>query len=163
ELVHHDGDLRRVGGKNVTQQRRFAAAERAGDQCDGRARSHGRITVHRSLIILYPFTFPIGVKRATGLLMPASSVAAITSSMSLPVHLRYGVPASRCCARRRKPCASPDLRRCGRTLVKKLHECGAESPVGSRTTCSVRISSLRNNRDLPANRAGRTPTRGPKF
>jgi hypothetical protein len=31
----------------------------------------------------HPFTFPIGVNRATGLLIPASSVAAITSLMSL--------------------------------------------------------------------------------
>jgi hypothetical protein len=33
--------------------------------------------------LLHPFTFPIGVNRATGLLIPANSVAAITSSMSL--------------------------------------------------------------------------------
>jgi len=37
-----------VCGKNVTQQRRFAAAERAGDQCDGRAKhvenDEGRMT-----------------------------------------------------------------------------------------------------------------------
>src|SRR6476619_7525323 len=32
---------------------------------------------------LHPFTFPIGVNRATGLLIPANSVAAITSSISL--------------------------------------------------------------------------------
>jgi len=31
----------------------------------------------------YPFTFPIGVNRTTGLLIPANSVASITSSMSL--------------------------------------------------------------------------------
>ena len=33
--------------------------------------------------LIYPFTFPIGVNRATGLLIPANSVAAITSSISL--------------------------------------------------------------------------------
>jgi len=31
----------------------------------------------------HPFTLPIGVNRATGLLIPAISVAAITSSISL--------------------------------------------------------------------------------
>ena len=33
--------------------------------------------------LTYPFTFPIGVNRATGLLNPANSVAATTSSMFL--------------------------------------------------------------------------------
>ena len=41
---------------------------------------------HSSFVLrhsLHPFTFPIGVNRATGLLIPANSVAAITSSISL--------------------------------------------------------------------------------
>jgi hypothetical protein len=41
---------------------------------------HSSFELHH---LIYPFTFPIGVNRATGLLMPANSVAAITSSMSL--------------------------------------------------------------------------------
>ena len=44
------------------------------------------INSHSSFVLrhlIYPFTFPIGVNRATGLLIPANSVAAITSSISL--------------------------------------------------------------------------------
>ena len=54
--------------------------------------SVGRVTPCAPLCVIrhfavrhsaHPFTFPIGVNRATGLLIPANSVAAITSSMSL--------------------------------------------------------------------------------
>ena len=37
EFVHHNGNLRRVCGEDVPEQRRLAAAQRAGDERDGSA------------------------------------------------------------------------------------------------------------------------------
>src|SRR5204862_3086411 len=83
-------------GLNQTACRGLPAlppAHRVGSAFVCRACHSVRAAVRHSLFgfrhLLHPFTFPIGVNRATGLLIPANSVAAITSSMSL-----YAAPAS---------------------------------------------------------------------
>src|SRR5262249_20596871 len=106
ELIHHNRDSFDLASENMTEQGRLTGAEWADDKSD-RCTKHFKndeermtnaelMTKHELQKTgvdalshfgfrhsTHPFTFPIGVNRATGLLIPANSVAAITSSMSL--------------------------------------------------------------------------------
>ena len=75
----------RCGKFRIQYRISLSCGNRRGCPCLFRVRDAGDEVARNNLrrALFQPFTFPIGEKRATGLLIPASSVAAITSSMSL--------------------------------------------------------------------------------